>query len=248
MALREELQEQGNWCFRWRSYLPLLIVPILFVALRSSESLERVFGNIVDNVYEGLCLMVAFAGLTIRCIAVGYVAGGTSGRNTISQEADTLNTTGMYAMSRHPLYFGNFVIFLGLTLFVGVWWFTLIAILAFLVYYERIIFAEEEFLRKKFGRAYLEYATRTPVFWPALRGWQQPSLPFSFRKVLKREYSGFFAIIASFTLLEFIGDLIVEKRFELSVGWIVFFLLGLFTYLSFAGLKKKTRFLNVDGR
>lgn len=248
MALREELEKQGSWFFRWRSYLPLLIIPILLIALRNSEYLELVFGDTADNLYEGLCIVISFLGLTIRCIIIGYVPEGTSGRNTKGQEAKALNITGMYSILRHPLYFGNFIIFLGITLFVQVWWFILIAILAFFVYYERIIFAEEEFLRKQFGNLYLKYADKTPVFWPNFENWQQPSLPFSFRNVLRREHSGFFAIIASFTFLEIIGDLFVEGRLELNLGWIISFSVGLLIYLALVTLKKKTRLLHGEGR
>jgi len=248
LALREEIEKQGGWFFRWRSYLPLLIIPILFIALRHSEYLEQVFGETTDNLYEGLCIAIAFLGLTMRCMIIGYVPEGTSGRNTKRQEAETLNTAGMYSILRHPLYSANFIIFLGITLFVQVWWFSLVAILVFFVYYERIIFAEEEFLRRKFGNLYLEYANKTPVFWPNFKNWQPPSLPFSFRNVLKREHSGFFAIIATFTFLEIVGDLFVEGILELSLAWIIFFSLGLVIYLVFVSLKKNTRLLNVEGR
>ena len=33
MALREELRKQGNWLFRWRSYLPLIMIVIVLLAM-----------------------------------------------------------------------------------------------------------------------------------------------------------------------------------------------------------------------
>ena len=164
MALREELEKQGNWLFRWRSYLPLAVFPILLIALRNSEHFEHAIGSSAVRFFEGFCIAISFIGLAIRSITVGYVSEGTSGRNTKGQRAKTLNTTGMYSIVRHPLYLGNFVIFLGVTLFVEVWWFILVAILLFWVYYERIMFSEEEFLRKKFGDLYLEWSDKTPAF------------------------------------------------------------------------------------
>jgi hypothetical protein len=47
MALREDLEKQGSWLFKNRSYLPLLGIPILLIALRNSEYLERTFGDSV---------------------------------------------------------------------------------------------------------------------------------------------------------------------------------------------------------
>ena len=133
MILREEFARQGNWLFRWRSYLPLLILPVLFFALRESAHFERIPGGTIRGIFIGLCAGISLAGLSVRCLVIGYVPRGTSGRNTQSQVAQTLNTSGMYSLFRHPLYFGNFLIFLGLVLFVEVWWFTLIAILAFCI-------------------------------------------------------------------------------------------------------------------
>ena len=248
MSLRDELEKQGNLFFRWRGYLPLLIVPILLIALRDSEYLERYVGDLADNFWEGFCISISFLGLIVRCLTVGYVPKATYGRNTKEQRASTLNTTGMYSIVRHPLYLGNFIIFLGITLFVQVWWFTLIAILAFWLYYERIIFAEEEFLRKKFGTLFLEWAEKTPAFLPKFKNWQQPSLAFSFRNVLQREYSSFFGIIASLTFLEIAGDILVRRKLELDLAWAILFIIGLIVYLTLRILKKKTKILDVEGR
>jgi protein-S-isoprenylcysteine O-methyltransferase Ste14 len=87
----------------------------------------------------------------------GYVPRGTSGRNTRWQVAETLNTTGMYSIVRNPLYLGNFIIVLGILLFVQVWWIVVIGIVGFWFFYERIVFTEEGFLRRKFGTVFLEW-------------------------------------------------------------------------------------------
>lgn len=90
----------------------------------------------------------------IRIFTIGHTSKRTSGRNTKRQIADTLNTTGIYSVVRHPLYLGNFFMFLGVMLFAHLWWLLLIYILVFWLYYERIMFAEEAFLRKNFGDEY----------------------------------------------------------------------------------------------
>lgn len=248
MALREKLRKQGSWLFRWRSYLPLLFFPILFIALRDSEHLEQVAGDSVDKFWEVFCIALSFFGLGIRFLTIGYVPKGTSGRNTRGQKASTLNTTGLYSIVRHPLYSGNFMITLGIALFVETWWFPLIVILSFWLYYERIIFAEEEFLRSEFGPVFLEWAEKTPAFLPKFKNWQRGVFPFSFRNVFKREYTGFFGIIASFTFLEIAGDLFAEGELKLDLPWALFFIIGLMTYLTLRTLRKKTKILDVEGR
>jgi len=248
MALREEMEKQGSWLFKWRSYLPLLGIPIILVALRNSEYLERVFGDAVEEFWSFFSVSISFLGLGIRCFTVGYVPRGTSGRSTNSLTAETLNTTGMYSLVRNPLYLGNFIIVLGIALFIEVWWLALIVLSGFWLYYERIILAEEKFLRKKFGDYFLRWAQETPVFFPRLRNWKKPELPFSLRTVLRREFNTFFAIIASFTFLDIAEDLFAEKKLEISLPWAILFIISLIIYFTLLILKKKTKILNVEGR
>ena len=101
-----------------------------------------------------------------------------SGRNTVQgQIADELNTKGLYSIVRNPLYVGNYFLWLGIAMLTCNPWFIAIFTLIFWIYYERIVFAEEEFLRKKFGDAYLEWTVRTPIFIPINRSGKNPIHP-----------------------------------------------------------------------
>jgi protein-S-isoprenylcysteine O-methyltransferase Ste14 len=249
MALREELEKQGNWLFRWRSYLPLLIVPLFFIAMYSSASVTLEDSEPVRMYWEVFCFVLSVLGFAIRCTTVAFVPSGTSGRNTKEQIASVLNTTGIYSVVRHPLYLGNLIIILGLLLYIRVWWFAMVGALMFWIYYERIAFAEEEFLRRKFGDVYVDWADKTPAFLPRYANWNRPNLTFSLRKVLKREYSGFFAIITSFTCLNILEGIFINARNpRIDRGWVVLFCVGLIIYLTLRTLKKKTRILDVPGR
>jgi protein-S-isoprenylcysteine O-methyltransferase Ste14 len=249
MALREEFERQGNWLFRWRSYLPLLIVPLFFIALYDSASLARENPGAGSTYWEFFCFALAMSGFALRCLTVGFVPSGTSGRNTKEQIATVLNTTGIYSVIRHPLYLGNLIVIFGLLLFIRVWWFAAIGTLLFWIYYERIAFAEEEFLRRKFGAPYEDWAERTPAFLPQFKNWSRPDLTFSVRKVLKREYSGFFAVIASFTCLEIMKEIAFNTwHARLDRTWVVLFSVGLIVYLTLRTLKKKTSLLDAPGR
>ncbi len=236
----------GAWLFRWRSYIPLLLIAVILPALRQYS---YPFGShIYDLYWEGFCLVVSMFGLLIRGFTVGYAPRRTSGRNTKNQVADTLNTTGMYSITRNPLYLGNYFMMLGVLLFVRVWWVPVIYTLAFWLYYERIIIAEEAFLMEKFGAEYEQYLRRTPAFLPNFRLWKPPALTFSLRTVLKREYPGFFGAIAAFTALEFAGDYIVEGTLVWDPFWTALFVFAALTHVTLRTLKRKTRWLHVDGR
>jgi protein-S-isoprenylcysteine O-methyltransferase Ste14 len=243
MALQEEFEKTGNRFFRWRSYLPLAMGLLFILALAEGGSRAA-----APRIWEYFCLGVSLAGLALRFFTVGFVPAGTSGRNTRGQVADTLNTTGMYALVRNPLYLGNAVIWLGLSLLLQAWWLTLIVVLSFTIFYERIIFAEEKFLREKFGDDFGAWAEETPVILPKWRNWRRPALRFSWRSAINREYSSFFAIISSFTGLELLRESLAAGRVALSGRWVAIFLVSAAIYGSIRFLKKKTRLLATADR
>ena len=136
MSLNRDFESTGNWLFKYRSFLPLFIIPFLFYLLSNSISgeLECIL------LYSGI--IISFLGEAIRIFTVAYTPAGTSGRNTKQQLADTLNTTGIYSLLRHPLYLGNFFMFLGPFIFTGNILGISIFILIFCLYYERIMYEE----------------------------------------------------------------------------------------------------------
>jgi len=246
--LDRKMAEQGEWLFKHRSYLPLVLLPFVVLAAARQPYIERLWGVEVENTYDIFCILISFIGLLLRCYTVGYVPSGTSGRNTEGQEASTLNTSGIYSVVRHPLYLGNFIIYLGAILFTQSPLLLLAGISFFALYYERIMLAEERFLNEKFGEEFRRWAETTPSFFPDPKRWKRNKLPFSFRTVLKREYSGLFGIVSTFTALKLTRTLIVEKSINIGVGWAVFFFSGLLLYTVLRTLKKKTRLLHVEGR
>jgi len=244
MALWDECERVGNWFFRWRSYLPLLLLVLFLLTL---YDLAQVPGSTVPGrVWELFCLGISGLGLFVRILTVGFVPRGTSGRNTRNQVASVLNTSGMYSLVRHPLYLGNFLMWLGIALFLGVWWLTLIFCLTFWLYYEKIMYAEEVFLQEKFAESFQTWAARTPLFIPRLRGWQAPTLEFSWRSALKREYASFFAMISIFFTLHLLSRLYLQRTLAVDTLWLAIFLISLVFYGTVRYLKKKTTLLQDD--
>lgn len=245
MPLLENLEKQGNYLFKYRGTLPLAIVCTgILLDFDSRLSLYKTMNTLGFRSYELLCLAVALTGLFIRIVTVGYTPEGTSGRNTDQQEAASLNTSGMYSMVRHPLYLANFFMWLGACLMIYNFSFTIIIILIFWIYYERIMFAEEQFLRRKYGEVYLNWASKTPTFIPRFRNWSSPSLSFNYRKVLRQEKTGFCALLILFFILDFtreIGNL--KIFFSEEWYWTMGLIIGLLSYLILKFLKYKTTVL-----
>jgi protein-S-isoprenylcysteine O-methyltransferase Ste14 len=250
MALIEEFDKSGNWLFRWRSFLPLVLY-VLASAVVLSESDHHM--PIFQEAVAWGCLAVSLVGQLIRGITIGYAPRGTSGRNTKQgQVAEVLNTKGVYSTVRHPLYLGNFFMWLGIIIYVGNWWFTVVCCLLFWLYYERIMFAEEFFLRKKFGQSYLDWSSKTPSFWPSFTHWKSAGWNFSMRTVLKREYNGFFAIFISFALLDAMKNYVhfgfTSWKDVLTPFWLYATIVSFLIFITLRSMKKYTRILHVEGR
>ncbi len=241
MALIQEFNNSGNFLFRNRSFIPIILYPLATLVILV-EKVPVLYNP--DIVWSVVCLLISVSGLAMRTIVVGWVPKGTSGRNRKKQVANTLNTNGIYSTVRHPLYLGNFLMWMGLIIYTGNIWFIIIAGLLFWVYYERIMFAEEDYLRQKFGDDFETWARQTPAFFPKFKKWKKPDLTFSVKKSIRREYRGLFAVIVSFVYLNLLKNLTVNKNFTISNHWIIFLVAGLIFFTTVHILNKKTHLLN----
>jgi len=217
MALSEEFARSGHWLFRRRSWLPLLGVPLLLSQMRS----VAVEGGpeAIPLMWPLTCFGISLLGLALRAYIVGCAAPGTSGRNRVKQVAESLNTTGPYSVVRHPLYLANALMWLGPVLYPQAAWPAAVLSLAFWLYYERIMFAEEEYLRDKYGPAFLAWAAHTPAFVPDFRRWVPPETPFNWLAVLRREYSGLLLLALVFAGLNAIEWRISFDRWRVDPFW-----------------------------
>jgi len=222
--VRNHLESTGNWLFQRRSYLPIIFFAFIIISLRDFHS---PFGkDKLAQLWDVFCLTISLSGLVIRIMTIGYVPDGTSGRNTKGQKACELNTTGM-----------------GVTMFARVWWLVIIMSLSYWLYYERIIFAEEEFLRRKFGQGYIDWAKKTRIFLPKFSTWKKPARPFSLRMVLKREYSTVFLIILLFFAMVEAASLFTSGSPDWDPMWLILLAVSLIQYVLFRTLKKHTMLL-----
>lgn len=246
MAYVDEMKDAGNWLFRWRSYLPLVFIAMVTASLTQFSFLGG--SEFDDELWEAACLAVCLFGLAIRSLTVGYTPANTSGRNAREQRASQLNTTGLYSVVRHPLYLGNFFIWLGIAMYPHNWLVVLNCLGIFWLYYERIVVAEEAYLADKFGEYFERWARSTPAFLPRLRNFRRPEAAFSLRNVLKREYPAFSGIIVTMFMLEVFGDYEVLGHLQFDTFWVILLTLGASVYLVLRTLKKYTRLLHVPGR
>ena len=231
----------GDALFRWRSYLPLGLLPLVGLAiLRATYP----FGTeAADLVWEICCVSLSLAGMALRIWTVGVAAHGTSGRNTRKQKAETLNTTGPYSLIRHPLYLANGIIVMGLALFPHTWLLPPAVAALTLVYYTLIAWREEDFLRARFGLGWEEWAERVPRLWPRFAHFVPAARPWRWREALRREYHGLTLVLILPLVLDVAEDLHETGTFDLDEVWTVVACAGVVFYLTVRLLAKRTRLL-----
>lgn len=244
MALKEEFEQQGDLLFRYRGILPLAILILGVLTVLLSGGSGDGWGFFEGGWTEFIALILCSTGVIGRGWTVGHTPKGTSGRNRQGQLADRLNTTGPYSLVRHPLYVANFMIWTGLALLTAHPWFVVLFVMLFALYYERIMFMEEKFLRDKFGDAFMAWAAVTPAFLPRFRAWARPDTAFNWKKVLKREKSSFLSTFTVFFLIASLSRSVEKERFHLADDWVLaLFVLSVLLYGILKALAKLTAVL-----
>ena len=106
---------------------------------------------------------IALAGLLVRGWAAGHIV-----------KNDRLATTGPYAHTRNPLYFGSFLIAAGFA--IAAHWSLLLFVIAFFVLiYGPTIRDERIGIRARFPDAYDEWERNVPAFLPRPTPWRAPA-------------------------------------------------------------------------
>ena len=246
MGLIQSMEKQGNFLFKYRGQFPIILffLSIPFIYLTDYNGID----NQIQNNFISMAIILSLIGFVVRFYTIGTTPQGTSGRNTKEQVAMVLNSTGMYSMLRHPLYLGNYLIWLGIAVTTLNIYFIIIMSLLFWLYYERIMFAEERFLQRKFGDQYLNWSKSLPAFIPSFFNFKKADIPFSIVSVLRREYSSVLASVVGFLFIEGFRNYFTFKVWLVSNFSFQILFFVVFLTLVLRSLKHYTNILNEKGR
>jgi protein-S-isoprenylcysteine O-methyltransferase Ste14 len=138
--------------------LPAFLVGKISMAIPIFFMLASVWGLGVGpepaSALQGLAVLFLLVGLGFAVPSL--VELGEELRFGLSEEQATIKSTGLYRLSRNPLYLGFYLIAIASCLYVPYWANILFASLA-LVIHHQITLAEERFLRQRFGQTYDDY-------------------------------------------------------------------------------------------
>jgi protein-S-isoprenylcysteine O-methyltransferase Ste14 len=145
--------------------------------------------------FIALGAILILPGLLIRAAASGHV-----------RKNEALATSGPYAYTRNPLYFGSLLMGIGFAVAARSWWVGVVLVAMFFAIYLPVIRDEEVFLRQKFSE-FDEYARRVPRMLPTISPktassahQQEPDAGFSLDLYLKhREYNALLGALGMVT-------------------------------------------------
>ena len=136
---------------------PPLFYVLIFVA---SLFIQKIV-PIADTIFQLRTIKVV--GIIFLIIASFFLARSLrqffQSKNTVIliKPASSLQNTGIYGISRNPMYIGLAIVYLGITCLIGNWWNIILFPVLFLIVQEYIIKREEKYLELEFGQQYLEY-------------------------------------------------------------------------------------------
>ena len=230
--------------FKYRGQFPIIF---FFIAIPFVMSTNYTNFESLDLILK-LSIFLSLVGLSIRFYIVATTPKGTSGRNTKKQIARELNITGLYSVLRHPIYIGNYFIWLGVAITSFNLYFILIITLFFFIYYHQIIKYEDFFLKRKFGDSFLKWSSTTHSIVPKISQFKPSILPFSYKSIIRREYSTVLSVVISFVYMECLRNYSMERKYLISNDSLFFLTFIVFIVVLIKLLRYTTNLLEDDNR
>ncbi|MEZ5026167.1 MAG: isoprenylcysteine carboxylmethyltransferase family protein [Chitinophagales bacterium] len=105
----------------------------------------------------GVILLIIALFFLIRSLRQFFLTKNTV---ILIKPASSLQITGIYGITRNPMYIGLAIVYLGITCFIGNWWNLILFPLLLIFVQEYIIKREEKYLEAEFGQEYEEYKNK----------------------------------------------------------------------------------------
>jgi protein-S-isoprenylcysteine O-methyltransferase Ste14 len=138
---------------------PLIYAAIFMVSLlfQKYSPLDNVFFQSFTSRILGIILI--FIGFFINIPALVQFLKSKNTVVTI-KPARSLQTSGIYAITRNPMYISLALFYIGLAFLVGNWWTIVFFPVLLLIVQEYVIKHEEKYLESAFGQEYLQYKSK----------------------------------------------------------------------------------------
>ena len=165
------------WIFMVCSLIPIFFIPLVSRGREEGASFTVYFSKIQKSalltlhlIYMLLVIYSIFVPLKLGTVwfyvgllilVIGLAMQVMTTLSVAKTPLDKPATQGPYRISRHPMYFGGFLGFIGISTACISWIYLLLAIV-WMIPQHILVVSEERFCLKKYGDAYREYMNRTP--------------------------------------------------------------------------------------
>jgi protein-S-isoprenylcysteine O-methyltransferase Ste14 len=106
------------------------------------------------------------------------------------------------------------------------------------------MFAEEQFLQRKFGNQFKIWSSKVPAFFPLFHNFTPSNKAFSWRIVIKNEYPGWISTLSTLLFLIILKRSVLIHELAFSIYDLYFLLIIVTLGVTFKGIKKFTNMFN----
>jgi|ERR1035437_641425 protein-S-isoprenylcysteine O-methyltransferase Ste14 len=138
---------------------PLFYVAIFLIAVFLEHKVP-----VNDSMFH--LQITKLAGILFIAISFFFLVTGLrsfiQSKNTLVliKPASSLQTTGIFSITRNPMYCGLSILYFAITCLIGNWWNIILFPFLVLIIQEYVIKREEKYLERAFGEEYLNYKNR----------------------------------------------------------------------------------------
>ena len=138
---------------------PLIYVMVFLAAIFIQKKI-----SIDDSIFH--LQITKIAGILFLIVSLFFLVTSLRqffiSKNTLIpiKPASSLQTNGIYSITRNLMYVSLALVYLGISCFVGNWWNIILFPLLLLIVQEYIIKREEKYLVRRFGQEYVVYKTK----------------------------------------------------------------------------------------
>ncbi len=140
------MRNTSELIIKYRSCVGIIcLFIVLYLAAPTPESISLGFFFIL-------------AGIFFRAWSSGYI-----------NKDNELAKDGPYALTKNPLYFGNFILGIGIAISCNHLWAYIIFIIYYLMFFPFLMVIEHRRLKKKFKKEYIEWSKKSNSFFPKIK-------------------------------------------------------------------------------
>jgi protein-S-isoprenylcysteine O-methyltransferase Ste14 len=135
---------------------PLIYVAMFLLSLLVQKfiPLSKLFFQSLTSHIIGILFIIAGLFFNVPAIRQFIKTGNTL---VTIKPASSLQTSGIYGVTRNPMYLSLLLFYTGLAFLFGNWWTIMLIVILIIVVTYFIIRPEERYLQRAFGKTYLDY-------------------------------------------------------------------------------------------